>query len=161
MEKMNRWLTLFANLGVVAGLIILAIELNQNTQATITSASSEITNQALEYLSLGLENETIAIALHKLEIGEDLNTYEQGQLRRYHFYNFRIFENAYMQFQRGYFDQSEWTKYRRIIAVRLASDEIAKRMWKSSKGFWTAEFEDEVRNIVQMENVDGLEDPLH
>ena len=37
-DRLNRWLTLIANLGVVAGLVFLAVELNQNTKATIAEA---------------------------------------------------------------------------------------------------------------------------
>jgi len=32
MEKLNQWLTLFANVGVLAGIVFLAVELQQNTQ---------------------------------------------------------------------------------------------------------------------------------
>ena len=53
-----------ANLGVVAGLIFLAVELNQNTKATIAAASEEVTNQSLGYFALGMDNEVISKALY-------------------------------------------------------------------------------------------------
>lgn len=42
MEKTNRWLTLVANLGVVAGLFILIFEVNQNTSALRNEADITI-----------------------------------------------------------------------------------------------------------------------
>jgi hypothetical protein len=39
-ENLNKWLSLGANLGVVAGLVFLGIEINQNTRATTSAASS-------------------------------------------------------------------------------------------------------------------------
>ena len=54
-DSMNKWLTLAANLGVVAGLVFLRIEINQNTRATIAAASEEVTNQSLDYFALGMD----------------------------------------------------------------------------------------------------------
>jgi len=34
-ENVNRWLTLAANLGVIVGIVFLALEVNQNTQMTL------------------------------------------------------------------------------------------------------------------------------
>ena len=59
MDKLSKWLNLFASLGVIAGLVFLAIEINQNTQATIAAASQELTNQSLEFFSLGMDNQKI------------------------------------------------------------------------------------------------------
>ena len=33
-DKVNRWLTLSANIGVIAGLILVAVQINQYTQIT-------------------------------------------------------------------------------------------------------------------------------
>ena len=33
-EKITRWLTLAANVGVIAGLVLVAVQINQNTQIT-------------------------------------------------------------------------------------------------------------------------------
>ncbi len=130
MNKLNQWLTLFANLGVMAGLMFLAIELNQNTQVTIAAASEEITNQSLNFFSLGIDNQVLARALHKQSVGEELDSFEQSQISRSQYFNFRVFENAYLQYRRGFYDQTEWTKYRRIIALKLTNDPFARRMWK-------------------------------
>ncbi len=61
MDRINKWLSLFTNLGVMAGLVFLAIELNQNTQATIAAASEELTNQSLEFFSLGIDNQVTCL----------------------------------------------------------------------------------------------------
>lgn len=36
MEKSAQWLSLFTNLGVIAGLVLLVYEISQNTQALTT-----------------------------------------------------------------------------------------------------------------------------
>ena len=146
-DRLNQWLGVIANLGVMGGLVFLAIELNQNTQATIAAASEELTNQSLEFFSLGMDNQVIARAAHKQRIGEELDDFERDQLRQHQYFNFRVFENAYLQYRRGFYDDSEWSRYRRIISGRLTNDLYAGQMWDDSVGQWTVEFEAEVNSI--------------
>jgi hypothetical protein len=147
MERLNQWLNLLASLGVIAGLVFLAIEINQSTQVTIAAASQELTNQSLEYFSLGMDNQVISRAQHKQSVGEELDAFEQSQLWLHQYFNFRVFENAFLQYRRGFYDQSEWEKYRRIIYRRLSKDIFAKKMWEESDGDWTHEFAAEVNSI--------------
>ena len=108
MDKLNRSLTLVANLGVLAGIIFLAVELNQNTRATIAAASEGITNQSLDYFALGMNNQVISRALPKQSSGLELDSFEQDQLWRHQFYNFRIFQHVYLQYRRGFYDETVW-----------------------------------------------------
>jgi len=147
-EKANQWLMLVANLGVLAGLVFVAIELNQNTKATVASASEQITNQSLDYFALGMDNQVIALARYKRSIGDELSGFEQNQLWWHQYYNFRGFENVYLQYQRGYLEQSEWDRYQRIIKFRLTTDESAKKMWEETQQAWTDEFIAEVERLL-------------
>ena len=146
-DRLNRWLSLIANLGVVAGLIFLAVELNQNTKATIAAASETITNQSLEYFALGMDNQVIARARHKHSLGEELSSFEKDQLWWHQYYNFRVFENVFLQYRRGYFEESEWKRYEKIIEVRLTTDPFAQQVWEDRAFSWTAEFKEEGNRI--------------
>ncbi len=50
LKKLNQWLTLFANIGVLAGIIFLGFEIRQNTQIMKADAIQESTNIAREQL---------------------------------------------------------------------------------------------------------------
>ena len=146
-DSMNRWLTLGANLGVVAGLVFLAVELNQNTKATIAAASEVATNQSLDYFALGMDNQVIARARYKHSVGEDLSAFEKNQLWWHQYYNFRIFENIFLQFRRGYYEEREWKRYEKIIHFRLTTDPFAQQMWEDRAFSWTREFKEEGNRI--------------
>lgn len=146
-DKVNKWLSLIANLGVLAGLVLVAIEVNQNTKATIASASEQITNQSLDYFALGMDNQVIALARYKQSIGDELSGFEQDQLWWHQYYNFRGFENVFLQYLRGYVEQSEWDRYRKIIQFRLTTDDIALKMWEETQPRWTDEFTVEVERL--------------
>jgi hypothetical protein len=146
-DRLNRWLTLITNLGVVAGLIFLAVELNQNTKATIAAASETVTNQSLDYFALGMDNQVIARARHKNNVGEELSAFEKDQLRWHQYYNFRVFENVFLQYRRGYFEIREWERYEKIIHSRLTTDPFAQQMWEERAYTWTKEFKEEGNRI--------------
>ena len=150
LDRLNQRLTLVANLGVIAGILFLAVEINQNTKATMASSSEALTEQSLQYFSMGLDNQVIARALHKQDIGAELDGFERAQLQQHQFFNFRVFENAYLQYLRGYYEEREWQRYRRIITVRLRSDPSAIAMWQDQRGTWTTEFEAEVDRLVSV-----------
>ena len=154
MNRLNHWLTLGANLGVVAGLVFLAVELNQNTKATIAAASEVATNQSLDYFALGMDNQVIARARYKHSVGEDLSAFEKNQLWWHQYYNFRIFENIFLQFRRGYYEEREWKRYEKIIHFRLTTDPFAQQMWEDRAFSWTKEFEEEGNRIRNADSGD-------
>ena len=147
LDKLANWLQIIGNLGILAGLILVAMQINQNTQATIATASTDLTNQSMEYFALGMDNQVISRAILKESIGGELDDFEKAQLLQHQYLNFRIFENAYLQYRRGFYDEGEWDRYRRIIANRLTVDSYARQMWNDKLGLWTVEFEAEVSAI--------------
>ncbi len=135
-------------LAVVASLVFLAVEIRQNTDALVAASSTALTDQSLEFFSVGLDNQVVARALYKQEAGEALDGLETAQLMRLEYMNFRIFENAFLQYGRGYYDTEEWDRYRRIIVRALRDRPMAKAMWERNQGErFTAEFEREVDRL--------------
>ncbi len=110
MDSINKWLTLIANLGVVAGLIILAVEVNQNTRATVAAASGQIYDQSLDFFALGMDNDVISEARFKQSQGEELTPFETDQLWWHQYYNFRILEHVYLQYRRGFLEDRKWRR---------------------------------------------------
>ena len=64
MNQLNRWLTLGANLGVVLGLIILIVELRQNSALSRAALEADKNNQ-LAVIELSLSTPAVAAALEK------------------------------------------------------------------------------------------------
>jgi hypothetical protein len=54
-NKVNRWLTLSANVGIIAGLILVAIQINQNTQITKAQIANDyyLADMDLELAMMG------------------------------------------------------------------------------------------------------------
>ena len=146
-ERTNRWLTLTANIGVIVSLLFLAFEINQSTKATIAAASQGLTDQSIAFFEIQLDPGVISQAVYKQQQGDELSGYEMHQLDLLQHYNFRVFENAFLQYKRGFYEEREWERYRRIIAGHMANNPSALQMWERSRGGWTEEFAAEVESL--------------
>ncbi len=136
-----------ANIGVIVSLLFLAFEINQSTKATIAAASQGLTDQSIAFFEMQLDAGVISQAVYKQQQGDELSGYELYQLDLLQHFNFRVFENAFLQYKRGYFEEREWERYRRIIARIMANNPSALQMWARTKGGWTDEFAAEVESL--------------
>ena len=151
-DRTQSWLTLAANLGVIASILLLAYEINQSTKATIAAASEGLTEHSLVFMSARLDNEVVARATYKSRHGQELDEFEDDQLVLLQHLNFRLFESAYLQFRRGLYEKSEWERYERIIAFLISENRHTIEMWNESSGDWSAEFTEEVERIRDAES---------
>ena len=146
-DRTNRWLTLTANIGVIISLLFLAYEISQSTKATIAAASQGLTDQSITYFEAQLDPGVISQAVYKQRQGNDLSSYELHQLDLLQHLNFRLFENAFLQYKRGFYEEREWERHRRIIAQNMANNPSAIQMWERTRGGWTDEFTAEVDSL--------------
>ena len=67
MNKLNERLTLIANLSVVAGIVFLALELQQNTQAIQAQTRDSITEKQMTYLGWRATSPELAAIVAKVD----------------------------------------------------------------------------------------------
>lgn len=86
MDKLNKWITLGANLGVIAGLIFLAFQIKQNTSQMQADASFSI-NQSLNALNSSIYQDSsfAEIYLRGCHSYSNLNEVEKLRFRAYAF----------------------------------------------------------------------------
>ena len=67
MDRVNKWLTLTANIGIVTGLIFLAIELNQNNVLMKANAYQERSDDLIEISAMIVESDVLSSAVAKID----------------------------------------------------------------------------------------------
>jgi len=82
-DKTNRWLTLFANLGVLVGILFLVLEINQSNRIAVRDARNELTAQQHAVQMTFLENPDVASIMAKLSAGEELSREEKFRAQSY------------------------------------------------------------------------------
>jgi len=90
-ERLNRWLTLLANVGVVAGLIFVAIEIRTNTDANRLAIYEGYSQNWFQAHAQIAENGDLAEIVERATNGDPLSPVE---LRRYRGYVFMRISNA-------------------------------------------------------------------
>ena len=125
-DSINRWLTLGANLGVVVGLILLIVELNQNSslvKAQIHQARSDNYESFMldmadtEFLLPAYEKFAAAGGPADVSALEVLDSEERERIRRYFQGRLGGYDNLYFQYQQGYID-AEFYNTRILPAIR-------------------------------------------
>lgn len=111
-EKLNEWFGLLANFAVVVGIIVLVIEINQNTQAIQLSSYQELTGRIVEMNQFTIENTSMKNISQKLGLDQNacsrdsvsnisLNEEETNSLSNLLFIWLRHADMAYYQYETG------------------------------------------------------------
>ena len=126
-DSVNRWLTLSANLGVVVGLILLLVELNQNSdlvRAQIHQARSDahVGNRLeiadSEYLLAAAGKFMDAGGYDNLSAMDQLSAIEAARVKELLTAYHQDYDNLFYQYQKGYLDE-EFYRYRVESTIKL------------------------------------------
>jgi hypothetical protein len=98
---------LAANIGVIAEIVFLALELRQNTDALQAQTRSSITDNNVTYLGWVATNPELAEIRERSRADgvDSLSDAQRLQLNAFVSANFRIWENTFYQYERGLFTQ--------------------------------------------------------
>ncbi len=152
-NKLNERLTLIANLSVVVGIIFLAVEVRQNTQALQAQTRDSITEKQMEYLSWVATSPELAAAEDKV-ISDGLAALggaERRQYLRFVSAQIREWENSFYQYERGLFTEDELEARRnrwRGAMTGAASGAAYRAWWQIIRGSFAPSFRAEIDRIV-------------
>jgi hypothetical protein len=82
----------------------------------------------------------------------ELSDLEMSQLISRQHVNFRVFENAFYQFEQKLLETETWERYRFIIKDLLNNNEASKKMWINYANSFTDSFQNEVKHILNYDN---------
>ena len=99
-DRVNRWLTLFANLAVVAGIMFLAFELHQNNKFLEAQGRASVTTHRISMNDRFMVPETAALIV-KASKHEELTDDEDFRLERLVRINFISWESDYREHKEG------------------------------------------------------------
>ena len=147
MDRLNQWLTLFANVGVIIGIGFLAYEIRQNTQA-LQAASMDSTIQAANDIraNLFLDPEITEIYRQGLQNIEDLNEVDRERFRLIMTNALWAFWNTYIQSRLG--GRQSWES-QRGIARRFLSQPGGVWFWEHYGSEFEPDFQAEIDSILK------------
>jgi len=151
-EKLNNWLSLLGNVGVIVGIIFLAIEISQNTDMMRSQTRDSITGKNLDLLmAIGADEYASDIFSRGMNSELEGAVADSGESFSF-FYMFqgtvRIWENEWYQYQQGMFDDDEFAARKRSWS-RAMSPPGAKDMWERIKPMFSEEFQNAMDEAIE------------
>lgn len=137
-----------ANIGVLGGVIFLAVELRQNTQAVeLTSAEGFLSGSSALDLRIAQDPELASLLL-RTQREEPLTDVEMLQLERWYYASLRQWETAQYLYSIGALDESLWLAYRHEIAGIMRRADLLTEYWKSNQESFTPAFNAAIESLL-------------
>lgn len=149
-DKLGRWLTLGANIGVIAGLILVAVQINQNTAITKAQMANEyyIADMALELAMMG---ENPADSFNKAVYApNEITTVDAAVLDRYFNYGMVQIQRLQKMDELGMAYEG-WQERVNYLRWHFGND-VGRRWWNKVKEDYPDEFREYVDKILTEDN---------
>ena len=140
-------LGLLANLGVIAGIFLLVLELNQNRDLMRAQTRNELSAELNTLLGLTIGDAELSDIVVRANAGEQLAPTDAYRLNSRNELVFRYWENVHYQYRQRLYDESEFSRHRDTMAFVLAANPSLVRYWCEERLLYSVPF---------MEFMDGL-----
>ncbi|MCP5347691.1 MAG: hypothetical protein H7A04_12625 [Pseudomonadales bacterium] len=147
LEKLQIWSGLLANLGVIAGIVFLAAELNQNSSMMAAQTRTNITREIIE--SMEKENDPLILeSTQRIQAGEPLNAEQTQAATILLAQRLRHWENVLYQYDNGLFDDEEFSGVLAFIDATMSSH-FAQEVWRQQRPYYSPNFQSFVDAIIE------------
>jgi len=135
-DRVNRWLSLGANLCVVLGLVILIVEVRQNAELTRTAMETGL-NDTLTQIELSLANPEISAAWVKsIRAPESLSDSENRMVESHLAAVVLQWEHLFIMERAGLVSRSEAKRHIRNVAPYYFGSRHGKNWWRWQEAGW-------------------------
>ncbi|HAJ76756.1 MAG TPA: hypothetical protein DCM64_09910 [Gammaproteobacteria bacterium] len=147
-DKVNQWLTLAGNVGVIAGIVFLALEIRQNTSMMQSQTRDSMTEKQMMFTDwIGTDIEIANI------LGRGQNRELQRGTPEYTSFIFlyhgiwREWENSLYQYRNGLFTESEFRPRQNRWRMNM-SNPGTRELWSTMSSTFSLDFQQEMEVIL-------------
>ena len=152
MDRLNRWLTLAANIGVLIGIIILIVELRQNSQIMRAQTRAQLSEGIVNMLLENNADPAFNDIMIRGSKAEELSEVEQRTYNQHRMAMLTYWDNVFYQYQIGLYDAEEYSVQLSIIRNSITNGPGVRRHYCRSKFAVSPAFAAE----IESEAVGGL-----
>jgi hypothetical protein len=148
-DKINKWLTLFSNIGVLAGILFLGLEIEQNSELMQVQIAQTRSSDAVAAQELTINSPYIPQIRIKVNNGEQLTPEESMRYADFFRASIRVQDNILFQYQEGMLRESEIRSIEAFVKGRIATPEANRQLWERSKAIYSDEYIEYVDSILR------------
>lgn len=154
LNQINESLTFLTNLGVLVGIIFLAVELKQNTDFVKAQTRDSMTEKVLtNRYQIATNPELAGLFAGENIIENPVFDADFFMLTALIDANIRIWENEWYQFRQGLFDEEEMEGRRYAWEFTLVREPKYISYWNLRRGTYSASFTEEIDSIIERNNL--------
>ena len=144
LSRANEVISLIANIGVIASIIFLGLEMSQNTDMMRSQTRNAMTENQMNFFEGIKESRNFAETF--LEIREDSDKFPTGTPERTQYTLFfltqlRMWENEWYQYQQNLFDAAEFEP-RLELWDSFMDFQINREVWDAQRYSFASDFRD-------------------
>ena len=164
-NRLNRWLTLGANIGVLVGIVVLIIEIAQNTEMMRAQMAQERANQIAQKFDSNIHSDYWPMIAAKRDEAVNSSNWiasltgeEYQRVLNAYYRDISDIRNQFYQYQQGYLPQEVWDASTHGQVIRLLN--LGAALGRPERFEGNAEFRAEIKRIAESEdapfpNADG------
>lgn len=146
---LGQTLGLFANLGVIAGILLLVFELNQNRDMMRAQTRNELSRGLNDVLSLTISDADLTDITVRADAGEPLTAADALRIAMRHELSTRYWENVHYQYRQGLYDESEFSRHADTMAAVLARTPSLVRYWCRDRLLYSIPFMEFIDELLE------------
>ena len=147
-DRLNRWLTLAANIAVLAGIFFLAAEISQNTEMMRAQINQSRAEASMSEAQSMYNSQHLPEILVKLRQRSTITAVERERyihfLRGLH----KNLDNQLRQHREGYLPDNIPHSVRGAILSNILHNEVARQEWRRTRQTFSEEYAAFVDNIL-------------
>jgi hypothetical protein len=145
---LGQTITILANVGVIAGIVFLAVEIRQNNRIVQAQTRAQIASESADHLMRRAENGELADIASRAENGDVLSPADERRLFNLFQSRFRRWENIHFQYRRGLYSEEEFTGNLKAWGGAL-SNQAAQRHWEQQRDSFSPEFRQDIDELIE------------
>jgi hypothetical protein len=146
---LGQTLQILANFGVIAGIVFLAFELNQDRQLTRAQIRHELSQSSMDVVLRFNEDLGTSNLVRRGLAGDELTEDEEARFGALLVAWYRHMENMHYQYRNGLYDDDEFRGNASFWRRRLAVP-VVREHWCGTSPVFSDEFVDSVNSIAEI-----------
>ena len=144
--EVGQMLTILANLGVIASLVFVGLQVRQEVVATRSATVLQLKDSWVQLNLASATSVDLADAFQAVETQgwKDANYRAKSLVTGFYRTLFHNWSNAFFQYRNGTLDESQWTPHWREVVVS-SNDPIARQIWSD----WGHIYDDTFRELME------------
>ena len=147
-DRLARWLNLVANVGVLVGIVLVIVELDQNRDMMRAQTRHEMAMGTVDLMQTPASNQQLSELMYRAENGFELTPEDRFQFNMRTNALLRYWEDVHYQYRVGLYDEVEFSVQREAWRAALLRSRGMLRYWCDVRDLYSPQYAREMNALL-------------